>query len=412
QKIRGVLRWRSEWTQFQTLFGRSFRSKLRNKTNLYTTIVAAPALALLVATVLRYSPTGEYDFASAAHVPRYLFISLLVAMFLGLTNSADDIIRDRPVLQRERNLGVRVGYYVTAKFLTLAIFGAVQCLLYIFVGHAVIEARGMVGVSFLYLFLTSLCGISIGLLISSRVADAKTAANLVPIVLIPQIMLAGALISYEEMNKNLDLKHSLTRFLAGRSTENVKEVRSDLEVPFVCEFMPLRWSYEALVLAQAKLNPLTRRQEVLQRLIRSSAAIQRPTAEDSARLENYKNLLAALSGIEGDSPGEVGRLLREVDRMTREGVFDRQALVPKGRRFSGEQLFVNQQIVDLVAKAEFEEADYRREGSSVFFGRTKRYFFVKGDTLVFNGVVLGCATLLFLVLLHATLRAQLRMEGE
>ncbi len=412
QKMRGVLRWRSEWTQFQTLFGRAFRSKMRNKTNLYTTIVAAPALALLVATVLRYSPTGEYDFASAAHVPRYLFISLLVAMFLGLTNSADDIIRDRAVLQRERNLGIRVGYYVSAKFLTLAIFGAAQCLLYIFVGNTVIEARGMVEISFLYLFLTSLCGISIGLLISSRVADAKTAANLVPIVLIPQIMLAGALISYEEMNKNLDLKHSLSRLLAGRSAEDLKEVRSDLEVPFVCEFMPLRWSYEALVLAQAKLNPLTRRQEVLQKRIRSTAAIERPTAEDSQRLEDYKNLLAALSGIEGESPREVEHLLRQVDIMTREGFFNRDALQGTGRRFSGEQLYVNQQIVDLVAKAEFEEADYRREGGSVFFGRNKNYFGLKGDTLVFNAVILGLATLFFLILLRQTLQAQLRMEGE
>jgi hypothetical protein len=39
----------------------------------------------------------------------FLF-SLIVAMFLGLTNSADDVIRDRAVLQRERNLNVRLSY--------------------------------------------------------------------------------------------------------------------------------------------------------------------------------------------------------------------------------------------------------------------------------------------------------------
>ena len=65
-------------------------------------------LALLIATILRYSDSGKYDFASAYHIPTFLFLSLIVAMFLGLTNSADDIIRDRAVLQRERNLNVRL----------------------------------------------------------------------------------------------------------------------------------------------------------------------------------------------------------------------------------------------------------------------------------------------------------------
>ena len=47
-------------------------------------------------------------------------------MFLGLTNSADDIIRDRVVLQRERNLRIRLPYYILAKTLTLCLFALVQ----------------------------------------------------------------------------------------------------------------------------------------------------------------------------------------------------------------------------------------------------------------------------------------------
>ena len=43
-------------------------------------------------------------------------------MFLGLTNSADDIIRDRAVLQRERNLNVRLPYYVFAKISFAGVF--------------------------------------------------------------------------------------------------------------------------------------------------------------------------------------------------------------------------------------------------------------------------------------------------
>src|SRR5438105_4628122 len=118
-KKRFLMRWRDEWTQFRTLLKRSFMSKLRNRANLVITIGVAPVLALLISTILRYSDSGRYDFASAYHIPTYLFLSLIVAMFLGLTNSADDIIRDRPVLQRERNLNVRLPYYVFSKFMSL-----------------------------------------------------------------------------------------------------------------------------------------------------------------------------------------------------------------------------------------------------------------------------------------------------
>src|SRR6195256_6103824 len=94
-KKRFFVRWRDEWTQLRTLLKRSFMSKLRNRANLVITIGVAPVLALLIATLLRYSERGEYDYASAYHIPTFLFLSLIVAMFLGLTNSADDIIRDR-----------------------------------------------------------------------------------------------------------------------------------------------------------------------------------------------------------------------------------------------------------------------------------------------------------------------------
>src|SRR5438128_2260851 len=106
QKKRLPFRWHDEWTQFRTLLRRSFLSKLRNRANLVITIGVSPVLALLISTLLRYSDSGHYDFVSAYHIPTFLFLSLIVAMFLGLTNSADDIIRDRAVLQRESNLNV------------------------------------------------------------------------------------------------------------------------------------------------------------------------------------------------------------------------------------------------------------------------------------------------------------------
>src|SRR5438874_817206 len=137
------LRWHDEWTQFRTLLRRAFISKLRNRANLVITIGVSPVLALLIATILRYSENGTYDFASAYHIPTFLFLGLIVAMFLGLTNSADDIIRDRPVLQRERNIKVRLSYYVISKTITLGVFALVQCVLFVLIGNFALQIRGM-----------------------------------------------------------------------------------------------------------------------------------------------------------------------------------------------------------------------------------------------------------------------------
>jgi hypothetical protein len=145
KKKRSQIRWHDEWTQLRTLLRRAFMSKLRNRGNLVITIGVAPILALLIATLLRYSDSGTYDFASAYHIPTFLFLGLIVAMFLGLTNSADDIIGDRAVLQRERNLNVRLPYYVIAKVLSLGIFALVQCILFVLIGNWILSIRGCSG---------------------------------------------------------------------------------------------------------------------------------------------------------------------------------------------------------------------------------------------------------------------------
>src|SRR5207237_6305321 len=219
QKKRLPFRWHDEWTQFRTVLRRAFISKLRNSANLVITIGVSPVLALLIATIVRYSESGTYDFASAYHIPTFLFLGLIVAMFLGLTNSADDISRDRAVLQRERNLDVRLSYYVIAKTLTLAVFALIQCVLFVLIGNYVLEIRAMFWIYLGIMFMTAMSGVSLGLLISSLVADPKTAANIVPLILIPQIILGGALIKYEDMNRNLVFVYTLTHWFSEHPTK-------------------------------------------------------------------------------------------------------------------------------------------------------------------------------------------------
>ena len=101
-------------------------------------------------------------------------------MFLGLTNSADDIIRDRAVLQRERNLNVRLSYYVLAKTVSLGVFALLQCILFVLIGNALLGIRGMFWPDLAIVFMTAMSGVALGLVVSAIVTDPKTAANIVP----------------------------------------------------------------------------------------------------------------------------------------------------------------------------------------------------------------------------------------
>ncbi|MBS0659009.1 MAG: ATP-binding cassette domain-containing protein [Verrucomicrobia bacterium] len=419
ERPRDPIRWREEFTVFRTLLKRAFLAKMRNRVNLLLTAVLSPGLAALTGFVLRYSESGSYDFASAFHIATYIFIGLTVSMFFGLTNSVNDILRDRVILQRERNLQLRPAYYIASKVLVLALFALLQCLLFVVVGNLILEVRGMFLPYLVFMSLTAFCGVAIGLYISSVFTDAIAAVNILPLILIPQIIMSGALIKFEDMNRHLDFFQTLTRWNARQPVEKQKgkpvtdKFDSRLHVPFICQLMPMRWSYEALVVAQAKFNPLTSRQEAIQArinaLARSSAKL---TKEQVELLETDKELLAALSGLEGRVAGSVDRRLRRIDALGGkplggEPIFPHDPMFQAGQGVTAESLYVNQKISDMVAKSEMEQVDYRvGRDRNVFFSPVKNYFGRAFHVLTINIAVLGGICVIFLLLLWWSLWRQ------
>ena len=413
KRKRARIRWHDEWTQCRTLLRRAFISKLRNKANVIITLGVAPVLAILIATILRYSDSGQYDFASAYHIPTFLFLGLIVAMFLGLTNSADDIIRDRAVLQRERNLNVRLSYYIISKTATLGIFALVQCVLFVLIGNYLLQIRGMFWIDLAIVFMTAMGGIALGLVVSSLVADPKTASNIVPLILIPQIIMGGALIKYEDMNRNLTLVYALTHWFKEHPTRDQgKKMESKLQVPFVSQFIAMRWSYEELVVAQAKLNPLTRRQDNAQRQIDAIVASHSLDPVQAKRLGDLKEALAVLSGLEAKSARDLDRYLGQVDQVLDHGKpFDRAVFKDAAGDVTAEQLYLNQKVSDLISNAEMDQTDYRRGNRpNVFFGAQKTYLGIKGNVFVWNTIVLIGSSICLLALLHWILRRQLQVR--
>jgi len=185
--------------------------------------------------------------------------------------------------------------------------------------------------------------------------------------------------------------------------------RSDLQVPLICEFMPTRWSYEALIFAQAKNNPLTSRQELIQNQINRIVAEKNPTESQETRLEDLKDTLAVLSGLEASDPRTLDSQFGKIDAIIAGAPFDRSVFKGAGSGVTAEQLYVNQKVTDLVSKAEMEQSDYRENRHlNVFFGPIKEYFGIRAGLLWFNTVVLIVSTLALFFVLYLILRAQIR----
>jgi ABC-type multidrug transport system ATPase subunit len=396
---------------FATHFLRSLLSKLRNRGTLYSTCLEAPLLAALISNTLRSSPKGAYEFATALHIPAYLFLSTTVAMFLGLTNSATEVLRDRPILRRERNCQPGAASYVAAKFSALGLVAAVQCFTYLIVGNYFLEIEGMLLNHWLWMTLTAWTGTAMALVVSSVVKTERAALTSVPLLLVPQMLLAGALVPYREMNRGL--------------FQNATDIRERGGVPVPAAIMPLRYAYEAMVVAQAVDNPFEVERLRLQRRIdrvRHLAAPMNAKTEDRFDLakEGLRRLLAAGASNKEEAAALVSRIRRISSSGSRIEVETMKVWPdddPKARPAS--EFFVNERIDLLVREAEIFRNDYRsKEFRTVFHALTQPLPWAKTsrvpgqkfeepdheiDTrqycaLILFGIVLGCGVVSSLII--------------
>lgn len=220
--------------QLRVFITRDVLSKLSNRQYLIINLLEAPILALLLAIVVRYSASnGEYTFRENVNIPAFFFMSIIVALFMGLTISAEEIIRDRKILKREEFLHLSRLSYLLSKTVILFTISAIQTLLFLIIGELVLEIRGMSTIYFLVLFSISCYANILGLNISSAFNSAVTIYILIPLLVIPQLILSGVVVNFDKLNPIL---------------------ASEDKVPLVGEMMVSRWAQEALAVEQFKEN--------------------------------------------------------------------------------------------------------------------------------------------------------------
>ena len=236
----GSLRIPSWISQIKIYTLRDFVSKISNTQYIVLNLLEAPLLAFILAYLIRYiaDPNSSiYIFRENENIPVYIFMSLIVALFLGLTVSAEEIFRDRKILKREAFLNLSRSGYLVSKIMILFTISAIQALLFVAVGNAIIGLKGMNLYYWLALFSLASFANLLGLNVSSAFNSAVTIYILIPLLLIPQMILGGAMFSFEKLNRSIG---------------------SVDKVPLVAEIMATKWAYEALMVKQFKDNAFQR----------------------------------------------------------------------------------------------------------------------------------------------------------
>lgn len=221
---------------------RDVLAKLHNRQYLVINLLEAPLLAFILAFIVRYynlddENTGQYVFSKNLNIPAYLFMSVIVALFMGLTVSAEEIIRDRKILKREKFLNLSRSAYILSKISILFTMSAIQTIMFVLVGNYILEIQGLFFQHWFILFTASCFANLLGLNISSSFNSAVTIYILIPLLLIPQLILSGVVVKFDKLNPRIG------------NTETV---------PLVGDLMASRWAFEAAMVTQFKDNRFER----------------------------------------------------------------------------------------------------------------------------------------------------------
>jgi hypothetical protein len=196
-------------------------------------LLEVPLLALILGFLSKYSSDEVYYFGANKNYPVFLFMSIIVALFVGLTVSAEEIFRDRKVLEREKFLNISWSGYLLSKVSFLFVLSAIQSLSFVLVANTLLEVKGMMFSQWVVLFTTACFGNMLGLNISAGLRTAVSIYILIPLLLVPMLLLGGAMIKFDDLHKSISKK---------------------IYVPIIGDAMVTRWSYEALMVEEFRNN--------------------------------------------------------------------------------------------------------------------------------------------------------------
>ncbi len=190
----------SFWKQLFILIQRYFKLTIRDPINLGLALFTAPiGIGLILFAVRDKNPLiGEPETTLAPLALRVLFVFTCACLWVGLSSSLQEIVKESAIYIRERLVNLGLFAYLGSKVIVLGLLAILQTLLITvviilgFQNPQPVLISWPIGVS-ITTFLTLISCISLGLMISSIVKNGSQANSALPLILLPQIIFSGVL---------------------------------------------------------------------------------------------------------------------------------------------------------------------------------------------------------------------------
>jgi hypothetical protein len=165
-----------------------------------------PVLAIANAFLFQ---SGIFDRpgGSPADAAQLLFLIVIVTIWLGSIDAAREIVKERSVFERESAVGMRLSAYMVSKVLILFALVAIQATVFFGIVSVIqpLDASASTYLEVaLLLVMTGFVAVAMGLLISAAVDSEAQAMSFNPLVLIPQLLFAGATVPVTQMSEPVE----------------------------------------------------------------------------------------------------------------------------------------------------------------------------------------------------------------
>lgn len=189
----------SALNQFLILSARNVKILTRDRFALGLMLATAPLVSLLdviLAVLLGRNPFS-FSTGEMANVMITLFLLTINGVMVGGISQMREIVKEQEVYKRERLVNLQILPYVLSKVWVAVLLGLYQAAVYTIVHYLAFDMPGGT-LEFFQVYITmtlaTIAGMMLGLFASALAPNASSAPLLVIILMLPQIVLGGALI--------------------------------------------------------------------------------------------------------------------------------------------------------------------------------------------------------------------------
>jgi ABC transport system ATP-binding/permease protein len=197
--------------ELRMLAARYRRTLTRDRRTLSLVLGQAPLIGFLI--VIVFHPDALASTGSPTDAIEIVFMLMTGAIWLGVATACREVVKERGLVEREFDVGVRLDAYILAKAYVLFTLTLVQVTLMTLV-VMVLQPFNVTGADSLQMLalaiLTGWVSAALGLAVSCLARSVDQAAGVVPLLLMPQLLFAGALIPIAQMPKLVSALSNLT----------------------------------------------------------------------------------------------------------------------------------------------------------------------------------------------------------